>query len=121
MLASFAATAQDNAILIAWQTVSEIDNLGFNLYRTESPDGPPTQLHAGLIPSQVPPGSPVGAAYTWLDETAAPGVTYYYWLEDVDAYGVATGHGPVEATVQPAQPQPPVPKPFRIFLPRVNK
>jgi hypothetical protein len=39
----------------------------------------------------------VGASYQFADESAAPGVTYYYWLEDVDTYGSATLHGPVSA------------------------
>ncbi len=42
-LASFTATPQAQSILIEWETVSEIDNLGFNLYRATSPDRPADQ------------------------------------------------------------------------------
>ncbi|MGD8518284.1 MAG: S8 family serine peptidase [Anaerolineae bacterium] len=98
-LASFAAEAQDGAIQVTWETVEEIDNLGFDLYRATSRDGARTQLNDTLIPSQVAPGSPTGAVYTWLDEDVEAGLTYYYWLEDVDASGAITRHGPVQATL----------------------
>ncbi|MFN2169399.1 MAG: S8 family serine peptidase, partial [Anaerolineae bacterium] len=98
-LASFAAEAQDGAIQVTWETVEEIDNLGFDLYRATSRDGARTQLNDTLIPNQVAPGSPTGAVYTWLDDDVEAGLTYYYWLEDVDASGAITRHGPVQATL----------------------
>jgi hypothetical protein len=61
-----------------------------------------------LIPGQMP-GSPVGAVYTFLDDNVVTGMTYYYWLEDVDVYGVATPHGPVTAGLPPGR---------RLVLPR---
>ena len=56
---------------VTWETATELDNVGFNLYRAKDIDGPWTLLNATLIPSQSP-GSVFGATYTWLDETAAP-------------------------------------------------
>jgi hypothetical protein len=38
--------------LIHWNTSSEGDALGFNLYRSESPDGPKTKINTSLIPCQ---------------------------------------------------------------------
>jgi hypothetical protein len=132
-LARFEARAEGRAIVLEWETVSEVDNLGFNLYRAESEAGSRVQLNAGLIPSQAL-GSPLGAVYQFRDETALPGTTYYYWLEDVDIYGQSTYHGPVTAAfklynrvlpgepkqvpapvVQPARPQPqPMPMPMPV-------
>ncbi len=80
--------------------MTEIDNLGFNLYRAESPDGPYVKLNEELIPSQAP-GSPIGAVYVWLDSTVQMGRIYYYKLEDVDIYGYTTMHGPVEVRSGP--------------------
>ena len=99
-LASFGATAQGSAILLEWETATELDNLGFNVYRSQAAEGERVQLNPALIPAQNP-GSVLGATYSFLDEAAAPGVTYYYWLEDVDANGAATLHGPVSGQVQP--------------------
>jgi C1A family cysteine protease len=109
-LGRFEATPQGAAILLEWETASEVDNLGFHLYRAGSPHGPRTRLNDGLIPGQMP-GSPIGATYTWQDQQVRPGITYYYWLEDVDIYGDATQHGPVDARlpmrwILPARPRP---------------
>ncbi|MBN1139658.1 MAG: S8 family serine peptidase, partial [Anaerolineae bacterium] len=99
-LARFEGWPEGLAIHVEWETVTEIDNLGFNLYRAESPDGPYVKLNEELIPSQAP-GSPVGAVYVWLDEAVQAGQTYYYKLEDVDVYGHTTMHGPVEVRAGP--------------------
>ena len=110
-LVSFTATPRRNGIRLDWETASELDNLGFNLYRSESAEGERVQLNAALIPTQNP-GSPVGGVYTWLDQAVTPGVTYYYWLEDVDVTGRATLHGPESAMVKPkARPVRPVIQP----------
>ena len=85
-------------MLVRWETVSEVDNLGFNLWRGTSPNAPDTQLNASLIPSQAP-GSTQGYSYEWTDQAnLVAGTTYYYWLESVDANGVVTRYGPVSAT-----------------------
>ena len=99
LLAGFSAQGQADRVLVQWDTVSEIGNLGFNLWRGVSPDEPDTQLNTGLIPSQAP-GSTQGYSYEWTDQAnLVTGTTYYYWLEAVDANGTVTRHGPVSATL----------------------
>jgi hypothetical protein len=99
-LASFDAAQQGDAVLVTWETASELDNRGFNLYRGTTPDGWDRRLNDFLIPSQSQ-GSPSGFEYTWEDrDELVNGQTYWYWLEDVDIYGATTRHGPVSATVQ---------------------
>jgi hypothetical protein len=95
-LASFTATPVDGDILIEWETAMEIDTVGFNLYRSESPAGDWVRLNGTLIPSQAP-GSVFGATYTWLDEDVQSGTTYYYKLVDVEVGGQCTFHGPITA------------------------
>ncbi len=99
-LASFTATPQKwtGTIQLDWETVSEVDNLGFNLYRAESLDGRQIKLNDSLIPSQGP-GSPTGYTYSFLDRAVRAGRTYYYWLEAVDIYDVTERFGPVSAAV----------------------
>ncbi len=94
-MADFSAAQTGDAVLLTWETVSELENRGFNLYRGVDPSAPDRQLNDALIPSQSQ-GNPGGFIYTWEDRAdLVPGTTYYYWVEDVDIYGAATRHGPV--------------------------
>jgi hypothetical protein len=97
-LVSFTARPRVGAVKLVWETGTEVDNAGFNLYRAPAPGGPYIKVNAALIAAK---GDPVaGASYSFLDQRLPPG-TYYYKLEDVDFNGVTTLHGPVSATVLP--------------------
>jgi hypothetical protein len=109
-LASFIAKAGADHVILTWETASEINNEGFNLWRGEAADGPYTKINASLIPAQG--DADTGASYTYTDTAVVKGVTYYYKLEDVDVHGVSAFHGPVSAT--PSQIR-------RIYLPLVLK
>lgn len=102
-LVDFTATAQEGGILLAWETATEMDNLGFNLYRSTAVNGDYILLNGTLIPTQVP-GATFGATYTWLDDSAAPGMTYFYKVEDVNIEGQATLHNAVQATALSISP-----------------
>ncbi|MCB0254569.1 MAG: hypothetical protein KDI55_12675, partial [Anaerolineae bacterium] len=93
-LADFSATCSGSTPVITWETVSELTNQGFNLYRGVDSANPDTQLNSTLIPSQGP-GSAQGFMYTWTDTTAQPETEYFYWLEDVDFNGGTNMHGPI--------------------------
>lgn len=94
-LASFDAQAAGGEVQIAWETTSELYNVGFNVYRAASLDGSRTKLNAALIPSAAP-NSPTGHSYGFTDSAnLVPGTTYYYWLEDVNTNGTGTLHEPV--------------------------
>jgi hypothetical protein len=89
------AQAGADGVTLAWETGTEIDNAGFNLYRATSADGSYTKVNDALIAAQGDPVS--GASYSFAD---APGYgTFYYKLEDVDLHGTSTLHGPVKVTV----------------------
>ncbi len=92
-LASFNAKAGKNRkIKLNWKTATEVDNAGFNLYRSDSADGTYTKINSSLIPAK---GNAVsGARYKFVDAPSSRG-TYYYKLEDVDPNGDSTQHGPV--------------------------
>ncbi len=102
-LVSFVATPREDGVLLAWETATELNNLGFNVYRSDSRTGPRTKLNDRLIAAQMP-GSTEGSTYTFLDTTPAPGQRYYYWLEDIDTVGSVTLHGPAEVQTQAAEP-----------------
>ncbi|MEI6126353.1 MAG: hypothetical protein WCQ99_07330 [Pseudomonadota bacterium] len=95
-LASFTATPKAGKVILKWSTASEIDNAGFNLYRSTSEDGDYIKINAALIPAV---GSATqGASYDFIDDGLQNRKTYYYKLEDIDLNGTATMHGPVSAT-----------------------
>ena len=96
-LSSFTAQPDTNAIRLDWETVSELTNTGFNLYRGTSADGADREQLA-FVPSQGP-GSNQGYSYRYDDTNVQIGQTYWYWLEDIDLNGVTTMHGPVNATI----------------------
>ena len=102
---SFEAAPADGAVQLSWRTGSELDNLGFHLYRGPSAEGPWTRLTAALIPGLG--SSPLGQAYVWRDGGLVNGQRYYYRLEDVDASTKSTFHGPVSAVPESAVPAPP--------------
>lgn len=97
-LADFSAAGQSDHILVTWETVSEIDNAGFELYRATSADWG-SALRLAAVPSQGP-GSNQGFVYSYQDFTAQPGQVYWYWLVDIDLSGATSQHGPVSARLQ---------------------
>ncbi len=102
-LANFTADASAGGVSLAWETVNEADNAGFNVYRAAGGsvgDLPPQEwvkLNETLIPAATP-GSAQGNVYTWTDAAPAAG-TNWYMLEDVDLNGIATRYEPVSVTV----------------------
>jgi hypothetical protein len=98
-LARLEAWPDGPAIHVEWETATEIDLLGFNVHRSDAPEGQYLQLNEELIASQSP-GSPVGEVYTWTDNLALPQITYYYKLEGLNTTSSPTFHGPVSATVE---------------------
>ncbi len=106
-LVSFTGKVNRRGVAVLnWETASEIDNLGFNVYRATSPNGRQVRLNRSLLPSQVPPGSPTGAVYTFRDARIRMNMTYYYWLESVDVRGQGELFGPVEVKVEPSRSLP---------------
>ena len=94
-LVSFTAEAEDGAVQVSWETASEIDTLGFTLYRSNEPDSQLSTLV--FVPSQSP-GSTAGAAYTFVDTGLVAGQTYWYWLENADLTGTTSMYGPFRST-----------------------
>ena len=96
---SSAPISPADGVVITWETVSEQNNAGFNLYRAESAEGPWTRLNETLIAAQAP-GSSEGRTYQWVDQPVVEaGVTLYYQLEDLALDGTATRHAPVEVAL----------------------
>lgn len=100
-LLSFEARGGDQSVELAWATASEVNNIGFHLYRAESEDGPYEPITAAPVPGLG--SSPEGARYAYTDSGLRNGTTYFYKLEDIDTAGETKLHGPVSATPQPGE------------------
>lgn len=97
-LESLSATAEGANATVAWQTVSERDVKGFNVYRAASPGGAWTKLNANMIPAKAP-GSLGAGSYAWADAGLSAGATYFYQLESISLSDVTKLHEPVSVTI----------------------
>jgi hypothetical protein len=99
-LSSFTAEGSGLTVKLRWSTATEIDNTGFNVYRSNTRQAGKHKLNPEIITSR---GSELEAAtYVFVDTGITPGVVYYYWLEDVDLGGNRTMHGPVSVAAATA-------------------
>ena len=64
-LLSFSAAGADSAVELSWVTASELDNLGFHLYRSLSAEGPYERITSTVIAGLG--SSATGRAYTYVD------------------------------------------------------
>ena len=87
-LSFFRPTLHDGKVTIRWTTESELDNAGFNIYRSESRTGEFKQVNENLIQGQGTTAE--RHTYSWVDTSAKPGVVYYYQIEDVSFAGERT-------------------------------
>gem|GEM_PF-1874122 len=93
-LSNITAIVQNGAIVVAWGTTNELEDLGFIVYRGTAPDGSGTLVSSPLIPA-VSPGSPGGHSYSYADSTGLVlGTTYYYWVAEIRA-STTVGYGPI--------------------------
>lgn len=84
-----AAAGDDRAVTMTWETATEVDNAGFNIYRSRLRDGEYKKINDTFIPAKGDATS--GAKYNFEDTPPAKG-TYYYKLADVDTHDVSTMH-----------------------------
>lgn len=100
---AFEAAGTGEGALLRWKTASEINNLGFNIYREE--DGKRVLINQQLVTNSVLTISseaafPSSHSYEWWDSSPAKDVATY-WLEALDLNGNSTWQGPF--TVQGAR------------------
>jgi hypothetical protein len=79
------AVLVDNGVSIQWRTESEINNLGFDVYRSESPDGKFVKVNPAYIKGAGTDATPHD--YKFVDESAVVGKTYYYYIEAISFSG----------------------------------
>lgn len=85
---------EETSLTINWTTESELDIIGFNLYRADSAEGDFVKINDELIPPAADPF--IGGEHTFVDEQVIRGETYYYQLETVDRHGNTTRSETIE-------------------------
>ncbi len=109
-LSSFTASAANGVVTLNWKTASEIDNIGFAVYRSDSENGSYEKLAdyndynslRGLGTSST------GKDYSYTDRNVSESQSYWYLLKDIDNNGISTDHGPIKVFVSPGQDISPV-------------
>lgn len=81
----------ESDVYLEWATAVEVDNFGFNLYRSPSAELAQTEWLA-FVPSAAQGG---GAVYHYTDTPPHTG-RWWYWLADVNTAGGETWHAPVQ-------------------------
>ena len=84
-LSSFTAISEGGTVTLLWRTETEVNNLGFSIYRSEEKDGNYTKVNARRIQGAGTAATPHD--YSFNDENVVFGKTYYYYIEDVDFEG----------------------------------
>lgn len=84
-LSHFSAKFVTDEVVISWTTESELNNAGFNIFRSTSRNKNFQRINPKLIQGAGTTGQ--RTHYQFIDKTAKPDVAYYYRLEDVDLKG----------------------------------
>ena len=97
-----------NNVVIEWSTQSEIDNWGWNIYRSLSNNFEQSlPINSNLILGSGSSSEPVH--YSYIDDYSfIVYSTYWYWLESIDINGFPQIFGPVSITIPDEEPIPPV-------------
>jgi hypothetical protein len=85
-LSAFTVASTDKDVVVKWQTESELNNLGFDVYRSESLDGTFVKVNQTRIQGAGTDANP--HSYKFIDESVEVGKTYYYYIEDISYSGV---------------------------------
>jgi len=113
-LSTFTADFINNTPTLCWETQSEIDNLGWNIYRNDvEVFSSSSVLTDEMIPGNGTTTEP--SYYNFVDnENLEIGQTYYYWLESIDYSGISQVYSRVaqitipDPSVNPPQITPPI-------------
>jgi len=94
-LSGFSVQLNQNGNILSWETASEIDNLGFNIYRAASDNSDEPETHFNKINNKLIPGlgsSSSGQNYSYLDQQISDNTYFWYFLEDISLSGIKTVH-----------------------------
>jgi len=97
-LSDFRAYSDSGTTIVQWETSSEVESIGFNLYRYNAAVGYYVKVHSDLLPSLL--STIQGGIYRLVDPGALAGQSYTYFLEEIEASGKSNRFGPFTITVE---------------------
>ncbi|MEW5870712.1 MAG: ExeM/NucH family extracellular endonuclease [Chloroflexota bacterium] len=95
-VSDIAVTPGPAEVDLSWKSLAETGAQGYNVYRANSELGDRTLLNSELI--EIIPGGLPGTLYGFIDESATPGVTYFYWIYVLLDDGSSVPYGPYQGT-----------------------
>jgi hypothetical protein len=100
-LTSFRAMIVDKKVVLEWVTESELNNHGFEIWKSEQENNNYVLLASYRdIPELEGQGnSPVKHRYDFTDHFVSSGQQYFYKLADVEISGVKTFHDPISISL----------------------
>ncbi|MCF7794546.1 MAG: lamin tail domain-containing protein [Candidatus Cloacimonetes bacterium] len=103
-LSSFSATIQNGTPELYWTTESELENMGWNIYRSEEETGMDNNnyllLNGDMIPGMGTTSIPTD--YSFIDDhPITTAGTYWYWLQSVSYSGELEMFGPISLLFEP--------------------
>jgi len=93
-LSSFTAISRPGRVEIAWNTASESNSASWMVERSLTADN--GYALVGKLPASGNTAS--GSSYSFVDDQAEAGVTYYYKIAEQELDGKVTYYGPVSAS-----------------------
>jgi hypothetical protein len=84
-LANVTAINGKGGVTLSWRTESEVNNIGWDIYRSETANGTFVKINEKLIEGRGNSAMPFD--YQYRDKTAVKKRTYYYYLENIDVEG----------------------------------
>lgn len=70
---------------IRWTTASEVDNFGFDVFRSTAEEGPFEKINPEVIEGAGTTDEPT--SYRYVDDTIDPRQTYFYYVESISMSG----------------------------------
>lgn len=113
-LASFEASCRGEEIVLKWVTESEINNEGFEIFKSEDEQSGNYVLISSYRTNEGLRGqgnSTTRHQYFYIDREILPEQIYWYKLADVDFNRNRTFHGPINASLSSTN----IPKEFKLY------
>jgi hypothetical protein len=88
---------------LKWSTASEVENFGYDIYRSEKEEGPFVRINLKPIPGATTVDEP--SYYQYVDADIDPSKGYFYYVESISLKGVREKFTPV-IKAPPKRPAP---------------